>query len=100
MRARVALQAGGIDLFGRGLGRVEDFGYVPAAFNVSAARTVATFAIRTRHAVLVHKLCVRIALEFLGYFFVAGRTNITAYIGAGCSVLCLRSGRLGGLSSK
>ena len=98
MRASVALQAGRVHLFRGGLGRVEDLCHIAAAFDVCAARTVATFAIHTRHAVLVHKLGVRIAFEFLGYFFVARSANFTADVGVGCRDSRLSGGRLGNRS--
>ena len=65
------LQAPGVHLFGRGLGGVEDFGNVATAVNVSAARTMASFAVHTGLAVLCRKLGVRIALELLGHLVVA-----------------------------
>ena len=96
VRARVALQAGGVNLFLRVLGGVEDLGDVAAAFNVSAARTMATFAVHAGLAVLRRKLGVRIALELFGHLFVAGSAYIAADIGIGSCILGLRDGRFGG----
>ena len=80
MGSRMAGLARGVNLFGSSLGRVEDFGDVAAAFNVRAARTMASFAVHAGSAVLSSKLGVRIVRKLLGHFFVARSADIAANI--------------------
>jgi hypothetical protein len=93
MCARMAAEAFLVDFLGRSLGRIEDLGDIAAAFNVSSARSMATFAIHSGCAVLSRKLGVRIAFKFLGYFFMAGRANFPANVRIWSSVFTLRNCR-------
>src|SRR5215469_13778322 len=96
MLARVAGQTGLVDLFSRGLGRIEDLGCIAAAIHMSFTHSVAAFAGYASSAVLEGQTTMRIVDEFLANFIVAGcacfRTHKVAWSGfcgasGGCSSL-------------
>lgn len=104
VRSRVAAQACLINLRKCGLGRIEDFGDVARAFNVSLARAVARLAGDPGLAVLKGQLAVRIVDELFGLGLVACGADFGSDIIRRIRVLDLRSRRLrciglgGGLS--
>ena len=84
MSSCVAAQAGGIDGFGAGCGKIEDFGLVAARLYMGFAWAVAALAGNTRAAMLQRQLGVRIRVKFLRLLSMAGRagfgTNIVGRI--------------------
>src|ERR1700692_1795935 len=69
--ARVAHQAGFIDLGHGELRKLANFGYIPASVNVRFARTVAAFASNSFAAMFKGNAGVRIGREFLRGLLVA-----------------------------
>lgn len=78
--ALVAAEAPCIHFLRRGLCRIENLGYVPAAIDVRLARTVATFAGNARLAVHLGNLRVRIRSKSLCGIFMACGADFLADI--------------------
>jgi len=95
MRARVALQAGRIDLFGRSLGGIEDLGHVAAALNVGFARPVTALARYSGASVFQGQFAVRIVGESLRFRCVACGADLFAHKVLRRGILCRSGGCFG-----
>ena len=94
MCSRVATQAIGVHIFGRGLGGIENLGHVAAAVHVRLARAVAALAGCPGFAMLQGYLGMRIVGELLGHLVMAGGAGFAAHIIRGIGILDRRGSRL------
>jgi len=79
MGAGVATKAFGVDILGRGLGGIEDFGDIAATGDMLTAGAVAVLAGDAGTAMHERHLGVRIGGEPLAHVFMAGSAGVGAY---------------------
>ena len=76
--ALVTTEALGIYFLGRGLGRIENLGYVPAPVNVRLSRPMAAFAGNSAFPMRLGEFGMRIRSESFGYLLVTGGAGFLA----------------------